>query len=145
MPVDSLIEVLFVEDDDDDYFLSLKAMSRDRVLINTHRVEDGVEAMAYLRREPPYEHATRPDLMLLDLNMPRMDGRQVLKEVKSDPDLKSIPVVVLTTSDDENDLHESYAQQANSFITKPVGLPQFRECLATLQEYWFTVVKLPTR
>ncbi|TWT74520.1 Response regulator rcp1 [Posidoniimonas polymericola] len=145
MPVEAPIEILFVEDDDDDYFLSLKSLARDRVMVNTHRVEDGVAAMDFLRRAPPYEYAPRPDLILLDLNMPRMDGREVLKEVKSDPELKCIPVVVLTTSDDERDLIESYSRQANSVITKPVGLTQFRECLATLKKYWFTVVKLPGR
>lgn len=104
--------------------------------------------MRYLLREGEYDSASRPDLILLDLNMPRLDGRGVLKEIKSDPDLKQIPVVVLTSSYDEQDYDEqdiaaSYTRQASSFVTKPVNLQQFHAVLADLQRYWFCIVKLP--
>lgn len=99
--------------------------------------------MRYLRREREYDSASRPDLILLDLNMPRLDGRGVLKEIKSDPDLKQIPVVVLTSFDDEQDIAASYTRQASSFVTKPVNLQQFHAVLADLQRYWFCIVKLP--
>lgn len=99
--------------------------------------------MRYLLREGEYDSASRPDLILLDLNMPRLDGRGVLKEIKSDPDLKQIPVVVLTSFDDEQDIAASYTRQASSFVTKPVNLQQFHAVLADLQRYWFCIVKLP--
>jgi two-component system, chemotaxis family, response regulator Rcp1 len=137
------IEVLLVEDDDDDARLMRKTLENDHVLITIHRVEDGVEAMAYLRREGKFADAVRPDLILLDLNMPRKDGRAVLKEIKEEDDLLSIPVVVLTTSDDERDIIESYWHKANSFITKPVDLLRIRKVLEILKDYWFSIVKLP--
>ena len=137
------IEILLVEDDDDDVLLMQKALEQDRILNRMHRVEDGVEALEFLRRQGRFEFAPRPDLVLLDLNMPRKDGREVLKEVKEDEDLKRIPVVVLTTSDNENDIAKSYEYQANSYVTKPVDLGKFKHVIATLKEYWFTVVKLP--
>lgn len=137
------IEVLLVDDDDDDVRLTRKSLEHDRVLNRIHRVQDGVEAMEFLRREGPFEAAVRPDLILLDLNMPRMDGREVLKELKQDRDLSLIPVVILTTSSDERDVYLSYEQSANSYVTKPVDLLQFKTVLQGLREYWFSVVKLP--
>lgn len=138
------IEVLLVEDDDDDVTLMRKSFERDRILNRIHRVEDGVEALSYLRREGDFADAIRPDLILLDLNMPRLDGRGVLREIKLDPELRTIPVIVLTTSEDEADVLSSYHYQANSYVTKPVGLVQFRKALETLKDYWFSVVRLPT-
>jgi chemotaxis family two-component system response regulator Rcp1 len=137
------IEVLLVEDDDDDVRLMRKTLENDHFHITTHRVEDGVEAMAYLRREGKFADAVRPDLILLDLNMPRKDGRAVLKEIKEADDLSSIPVVVLTSSDDERDIIECYWHKANSFITKPVDLLRIRNVLEILKDYWFSIVKLP--
>jgi CheY-like chemotaxis protein len=137
------IEILLVEDDDDDVLLTTKAFENDRILNRLHRVKDGIEAMEFLRREGEFAKALRPDLILLDLNMPRKNGREVLKEIKEDPKLHRIPVVVLTTSDDENDVMLSYEHQANSYVTKPVDLDKFREVLKTIKEYWFSVVKLP--
>ena len=137
------IEVLLVEDDDDDVRLTMKSFQNDRIINRVHRVEDGIEAMQFLRREGVYADAVRPDLILLDLNMPRKDGREVLKEIKEDGDLKHIPVVVLTTSEDEADVLASYDYQANSYVTKPVDLVQFRTVLQTLRDYWFSVVRLP--
>lgn len=137
------IEVLLVDDDDDDVRLICKSLRRDRILNELLRVEDGVEALRFLRREDEYADAPRPDLILLDLNMPRMDGREVLKAIKADENLKQIPVVVLTTSSDDSDALASYGLQANGFVTKPVDLLQFKEVLDTLGDYWFSVVTLP--
>lgn len=137
------IEILLVDDDDDDVRLTQQTLKRDRVLCSIHRAEDGVEAMQFLHRKPPFEQAPRPDLILLDLNMPRMDGREVLKRVKEDNGFREIPVVILTTSDDDQDILESYEHRANSYVTKPVDLAQFRDVLQTLKLYWFSVVKLP--
>jgi chemotaxis family two-component system response regulator Rcp1 len=139
------IEILLVDDDDDDVLLTKKTLEKDRVLNHIHRVEDGVEAMDYLRNQGQYTDATRPDLILLDLNMPRKDSREVLKEVKEDKSLCTIPVVVLTTSEDESDVLASYNYQANSFVTKPVDLNQFRNVIRSVGEYWFSVVKLPPK
>jgi CheY-like chemotaxis protein len=132
-----------VEDDDDDVRLTRRTLANDRVLTHIHRVQDGVEAMEFLGREGNFADAARPDLILLDLNMPRMDGREVLKAIKQDNDLSLIPVVVLTTSDDERDIMESYEHRANSYVTKPVDLLQFKNVLQGLQNYWFSLVKLP--
>ncbi|MEX2092305.1 MAG: response regulator [Pirellulales bacterium] len=105
--------------------------------------KDGIEAMAYLRQEGEFVDAPRPDLILLDLNMPRKDGREVLLEIKQDPDLRSIPVVVLTTSDSEQDIANMYDLHANCFVTKPVDLEQFTKIVKEIKEFWFWVVKLP--
>ena len=137
------IEILLVEDDDDDVLLTRKALENDQILNRVHRVQDGVEALEYLRREGPFECAPRPDLILLDLNMPRKDGREVLKEIKEDDDIKSIPVVVLTTSDDGLDIESSYNYRANSYVTKPVDLEQYKMVVSAIKEYWFTAAELP--
>ena len=141
----SPIEILLVDDDDDDVRLTTKSLQNDRILNRIHRVEDGVEAIDFLKRQGRYSQAVRPDLILLDLNMPRMDGREVLRFIKSDDHLKTIPVLVLTTSEDEADIIRSYTDQANCYVTKPVGLMQFRAAISHLNDFWFTVVKFPPR
>ncbi len=139
------IDILLVEDDDDDVRLITKTLKSDPFRSTLHRVRDGVEAMQYLRCERPFLDAIWPDLVLLDLNMPRMDGREVLKECGQDENLKSIPIVVFTSSNDERDILESYNHYANSYVSKPVDLIQFRDVLAALSDYWFCIVSLPTR
>ncbi|MDA7662931.1 response regulator [Pirellulaceae bacterium] len=139
------IDILLVEDDDDDVRLITKTLKSDPFRSTLHRVRDGVEAMQYLRCERPFLDAIWPDLVLLDLNMPRMDGREVLKECGQDENLKSIPIVVFTSSNDERDILESYNHNANSYVSKPVDLIQFRDVLAALSDYWFCIVSLPTR
>jgi len=137
------IDILLVEDDDQDVHLMRKTLEKDRVINRVHRVEDGVEAMEYLRRQGKFKNATSPDLILLDLNMPRKDGRETLREIKQDKELCKTPVVVLTSSDDQYDIATSYEHRANSYVTKPVDLLQFRDILQALDNYWFSVVKLP--
>jgi len=137
------IEVLLVEDNPADVRLTREALKEEKFYSNLHVVSDGVEAMAFLRREGEYANAPRPDLILLDLNLPRKDGRQVLEEIKADPDLKVIPVVVLTISKAEEDILRSYQLHANCFISKPVDLGQFLKVAQSIQEFWLTIVKLP--
>ena len=136
------IEILLVEDDDDDVRLTKKAFEKDRILNRVHRVEDGIEAMEFLRAEGAFVDAVRPDLVLLDLNLPRMTGREVLQEIKQDPALEHIPVVILSTSDDERDVAFSQENFADGFITKPVDLDKFREVLNAVEHYWFSVVRI---
>ncbi|MCL4143582.1 UNVERIFIED_CONTAM: hypothetical protein GTU68_052939 [Idotea baltica] len=137
------IDILLVEDDDDDVGLIERTLENDRVLNALVRVTDGVEAMEFLRREGKYTEAVRPDLILLDLNMPRMNGKEVLKAVQEDSNLETIPIVVFTTSDDERDVLTSYKYRANSYITKPLDIVKFREVLREIRNYWFCVVTLP--
>ncbi len=137
------IEILMVEDDPGDADLTKELLEEAKVFINVNVVEDGVKAMSYLRQEEPYPNAVRPDLILLDLNLPRKDGREVLQEIKSDPNLKRIPVIILTTSDADEDILRSYNLGANSFVTKPVGLSQFAQIVKSIENFWFAVVKLP--
>jgi two-component system response regulator len=113
------------------------------MLVHLNVVDDGVEAMKYLRKEPPYADARRPDLMILDLNLPKKDGREVLRDIKNDETLRCIPVVVLTTSQDEWDIQRCYELGANCWITKPIGLQEFVKIVGAVQDFWFTVVKLP--
>ncbi len=143
-PMEKPITILLVEDEPGDAYLTTEALKSAKILNRVHLVEDGVEAMAFLRREAPYANAPRPDLILLDLNLPRKDGRQVLAEIKSDPALGVIPVVVLTTSSADEDILQSYNLRANCYITKPVDLEQFMRVIKTMQEFWLTIVKLPT-
>lgn len=138
------IEILLVEDNPGDVRLTQEALKDGKLHNNMHIVGDGVEAMAFLRRERQYENAVRPDLILLDLNLPRMDGREVLAEIKVDNNLRLIPVVVLTTSSSEEDVLKSYNLHANCYITKPVDLEQFFKVVKTINEFWLTVVKLPS-
>lgn len=139
------IELLLVEDSPSDRLITLEVLERCKLLNTINVVEDGVEAMAYLRRQGKYKSVNLPDLVLLDLNLPRMDGRQVLAEIKVDPLLKYIPVVVLTTSTDEQDVLHAYGYHANSFINKPVNFDKFSRALEVLGDYWFEVVVLPPR
>jgi CheY-like chemotaxis protein len=137
------IEILLVEDNAADVRLTREAFDDAKVLNNLNVVGDGVEAMEYLRREGKYADAIRPDLVLLDLNMPRKDGREVLAEVKGDPDLMRIPVVILTVSKAEEDVLKSYNLHANCYISKPVNLAQFLKVVESIENFWLTIVELP--
>jgi chemotaxis family two-component system response regulator Rcp1 len=137
------IEILMVEDNPDDAALTLDALQEGRVRNRVTLLGDGVEAMAYLRREGWHASARRPDLILLDLNLPRKNGREVLAEIKQDPDLRRIPVVVMTSSDDEKDILAAYNLYVNCYVTKPVDLEQFIKVVHTIEHFWLSVVKLP--
>ena len=137
------IEILLVEDNPGDVRLTIEALRESKVRNNLHLARDGVEAMAFLRREGAFADAVRPDLILLDLNLPRKDGREVLSEVKADASLKFIPVVVLTTSTAEQDVLRSYELQANCYISKPVDLEQFITVVRSIEDFWLTIVTLP--
>ena len=143
--VGEAIEILLVEDNPGDVRLTTEALTEAKVRNRLAVARDGVEALQYLRREPPFESATRPDIILLDLNMPRMDGREVLQELKADPALSSIPVVVLTTSESEEDVLRSYQLHASCYITKPVDLEQFLKVVRSVEDFWLTVVRLPPK
>jgi CheY-like chemotaxis protein len=137
------IEVLLVEDNPGDIQLTKEAFLEGKVHNNLNVVMDGVEAMAFLRKEGKYKDAPRPDLILLDLNLPRMDGREVLAEIKKDPNLMTIPVVILTTSGAEEDIIKTYNLHANCYITKPVDLTQFINVVQSIENFWLTMVRLP--
>ena len=137
------IDILLVEDNPGDVRLTIEALRDSKVRNHLHVVTDGVEAMAFLRREVKYANEARPDLILLDLNLPRKDGRQVLMEIKADPLLKTIPVVVLTTSRAEQDVLRSYELQANCYISKPVDLEQFMTVVRSIEDFWLTILTLP--
>jgi two-component system response regulator len=139
------VEILLVEDDAGDIDLTEEALEESKLKINLNVVRDGVEAIAYLRREGEYANATQPDLMLLDLNLPRKDGREVLQEIKNDNKLKHIPVVVLTTSDTDEDILSSYDLGANCYVNKPLGMEEFAQIVRSIEDFWFTIVKLPRR
>jgi two-component system, chemotaxis family, response regulator Rcp1 len=137
------IVILMVEDNPADVRLTREAFGEAKLRNTIHVVSDGVQAMAFLRREPPFADAPRPDLILLDLNLPRKDGREVLAEIKGDPALRSIPVVILTTSQSEADVLCSYDLHANSYITKPVDLDRFVEIVRSIDTFWLSAVTLP--
>ena len=137
------IQILLVEDSPTDAKLTLAALETAKVANQVSHVEDGVRAMQFLRRQAPYEHAQRPDLILLDLNLPRKDGREVLGELKADPQLMTIPVIVLTTSQSEEDVCRSYKLHANCYITKPVNFERFLDVVQSIEQFWLTVVVLP--
>ncbi len=139
------IQILLVEDNPGDARLASEALKDGKVSNNLYHVTDGVEAMAFMRREGEYASAPRPDLILLDLNLPRKDGREVLSEIKEDPELRLVPVVVMTTSAAERDLIKSYDLHANAYVVKPMDLDQFIEVVQAIENFWFTVVKLPRR
>jgi len=139
------IEILMVEDNPGDVRLTIEALKEAKVRNHLHTVEDGVEALAFLRREGRYAEAPRPDLVLLDLNLPKKTGREVLAEIKDDPDLRRIPVVILTVSQAEQDIVKSYNLHANCYITKPVDLDRFLEVVQSIENFWLTVVMLPPR
>ena len=138
------IEILLVEDNPGDARLAWEAIREAKVANNLRWVADGVEALEYLRRQGKYAETTRPDLILLDLNLPRKDGREVLAEIKNDTNLKCIPVVVLTTSQAEEDILKAYHSNANCDISKPVDLEQFIKVVNAIENFWLTIVKLPS-
>ncbi len=137
------INILLAEDNPADVRLTAEALEDGKVLHHLHSVNDGVEALTFLRREGKYASAPRPDLILLDLNMPRKDGREVLQDIKNDTLLRSIPIVVMTSSEAEQDIVEAYELHANCYVTKPVGLEEFIKVVQSVNEFWLTVVKLP--
>ncbi|MCG2777279.1 MAG: response regulator [Desulfobacterales bacterium] len=137
-------DILLVDDNPGDVRLTQEAFNDGKMLNKLHVAEDGMEALAFLKREGKYTDAPRPELILLDLNMPRKDGRDVLAEIKADRDLKRIPVVILTTSRSEEDILKSYDLNANCYITKPVELDKFIEVVKFIEDFWLTIVKLPS-
>ena len=137
------ITILLVEDNPADARMLKEAMKDFKINNTLYNVPDGVEAMAFLRKQGDYARMPRPDVILLDLNMPRKDGRQTLKEIKDDPDLKRIPVVVLTVSDAEEDIIKSYNLHANCYVTKPLNLDEFSKVVKGIENFWFEIVKLP--
>jgi CheY-like chemotaxis protein len=139
------VEILLVEDDPGDVLMTREAFEDYKVRNRLHVVSDGAEALEFLRQEGQYADTPRPDLVLLDLNLPRMDGRQVLESIKSDPELSSIPVVVLTTSEAEDDVLRSYSLHANAYVTKPVDFERFIEVVRQIDDFFVTVVRLPKR
>ena len=140
-----MVEILMVEDNPADIRLTKEAFKDAKVLNNMHIVVDGEEAMAFLRREGNSPDAPRPDLILLDLNLPKKDGREVLAEIKKDPELKRIPVVILTTSEDEKDIFKAYDLHVNAYVKKPVDLNQFMKVVEAVEDFWLTVVRLPSK
>jgi len=140
----SPVEILLVEDNPGDVRLTEEALKESKVLNNLHVAEDGVEALEFLRKEGRHADAPHPDLILLDLNLPKKDGRELLEEIKSHDDLKRIPVVVLTTSRAEEDILRMYDQHANCYITKPIDFEQFIEVVRSIENFWLTIVKLPS-
>ncbi len=139
------IEILLVEDNPGDVRLTLEAFKEGGMSNNLHVVKDGVEAIAFLRREEGYADVVRPDLILLDLNLPKKDGREVLIEIKADEELKQIPVVILTTSNADEDILRAYNLHANCYIAKPLDLAQFITVIKCIEDFWLTIVKLPKR
>lgn len=137
------IEILLVEDNPGDVRLTREALKEAKVRNQLHVVDDGVKALEFLRRQPDYATAPRPDLILLDLNLPKKDGREVLAEIKADPELRTIPVVVLTTSQAEEDILRSYNLHANCYVPKPVDLERFLQIVRSIEDFWLTIVKLP--
>jgi two-component system, chemotaxis family, response regulator Rcp1 len=137
------IEILLVEDSPSDAALTIEALQAGKIVNNLNCVTDGVEAMAYLRKQGRFTESSRPDLIMLDLNLPKKDGREVLQELKSDPSLKLIPVIILTTSKADKDVLQSYTLNANCFITKPVDFQQFIDVVRSIERFWLSVVTLP--
>ena len=142
--VGGVIDILLVEDNEGDARLAKEAMRDSKIRNNLHHVIDGEEALDFLRKEGRFTDVPRPDLILLDLNLPRKDGREVLSEIKNDEKLKLIPVVILTVSNDEEDILKSYNLHANCYVTKPLDLERFMKVVKSIEDFWFTIVKLPT-
>ena len=143
-PPDS-VEILLVEDSPGDARLAQEGLSQCKIHNTLNIVDDGVKAMAFLNRQGEYAAAPRPDLILLDLNLPRKDGRQVLREIKEDARFKTIPVVILTTSRADEDISKSYSLHANCYVTKPLDLKQFLDVVRSIEDFWFTTVRLPAK
>ena len=139
------VEILLVEDDQDDIFLTKKAFEQQNVLNNLHVVRDGVDAMDFLRQEDEHADAPRPDIILLDLNLPTMDGDEVLEAIEGEPDLRTIPVVVLTSSEAEEDIVRSYELNANAYLTKPVDFEGFMGVVDSIDQFWINFVKVPEK
>jgi CheY-like chemotaxis protein len=139
------IEILLAEDNPGDVRLTEKALDHGNIINNLHVVENGVEAIAFLRQEGEYADKPRPDLVLLDLNMPKKDGREVMEDMKDDPSLRRIPVVVLTSSEAEEDVVRSYELNANAYLTKPVDFDGFVDIVKRIEDFWFSVVKMPPK
>ncbi len=139
------VEILLIEDNPADIRLTQEAFREARLQNTLHVVQDGVNAMAFIRQTAPFQQAPRPDLILLDLNLPKKDGREILKEIKSDPHTRTIPVVVLTTSDDEADVLRSYDLHANAYLVKPIDILRFIKMIQSLENFWLAVVKLPPK
>jgi CheY-like chemotaxis protein len=139
------IEILLVEDDEGDVLLTTEALEASKITNNMHVARNGEEALKFLRRQDGFAEAPRPDIVLLDLNLPRVDGREVLAQVKSDDELRRIPIIVLTTSEAEEDIVRSYDLHANAYVTKPVDFNRFLQVIQSIDEFFVTVVKLPTR
>ncbi|MBN2342789.1 MAG: response regulator [Deltaproteobacteria bacterium] len=139
----NIIDILLVEDNPGDARLAQEALKDSKLKNKLFHVEDGEQAIQFLRREGQYTDSTKPDLILLDLNLPKKDGREVLAEIKEDPSLKAIPVVILTTSNDMADILKSYNLHANCYITKPIDLDRFIEVVKSIEDFWLSIVKLP--
>ena len=139
------VDILLIEDNSGDVGLIREALAGSGIAVNLHVTADGDQAMAFLRRQPPFEIASRPDLVLLDLNLPRRSGREVLAAIKSDRDLWSIPVVVLTASESDRDITDVYDLRTNSFVTKPVHVDAYLATVNAIVDYWFRVVRLPQK
>jgi chemotaxis family two-component system response regulator Rcp1 len=137
------IEILLVEDSPADVLLTREAFDQNRIINEIHVAEDGVQAMDFLHKRGEYASAPRPDLILLDLNLPRKNGREVLAEIKADSDLRKIPIVVLTTSNAEEDILKAYDLNANCYVVKPVGFDNFMEAVQSIRHFWFSIVTLP--
>ena len=137
-------EFLLIEDNPGDVRLTREALMESKLRNNLNVVSDGIEALAFLRRQGQYSEAPRPDVILLDLNLPKKDGREVLAEIKSDPDLKRIPVVIISSSEAEADILKSYDLHVNCYVTKPVNLDQFIKVVQSIESFWLTIVKLPS-
>jgi CheY-like chemotaxis protein len=138
------VDILLVEDNPADARLMQEALAEAKIRNRLHLVADGLEALAYLRRQSPFAGAVRPDLILLDLNLPGKDGREVLAEIKRDQDLRRIPVVILTSSQAEADIARAYDLHANAYVTKPLDVEQFITVVKSIEDFWLTIVKLPT-
>lgn len=139
------LEILLVEDNEGDIALTIEAFKEAKIRNHIHVVRDGEEALAYLRKLAPFTQVQTPDIILLDINLPKIDGKEVLQVMKQDPLLKTIPVIMLTTSSAERDVQESYANHANCYVIKPVDLNKFMDVIRSIEEYWVSIVKLPRR